>query len=226
MNIQEILFSMSDEKIKNFNAKLIPNLPKENFIGIRTPELRKFAKKLQKENPDVAENFIKELPHKYFDENQLHGFLLEGIKDYKTCISKLEEFLPYMDNWATCDSCSPKILKKFPKETHKKAIKWIKSKHTYTIRYGIGVLMTNFLDEEYNKSDLDIVAGVKSDEYYVNMMIAWYFSYALVKHYHDAVVYLEKNVFDNFVHRKTIQKAVESYRISDDKKLYLKSLRK
>lgn len=225
MNIKENLFSMQDEKIRSFNAKLIPNLPLEKFIGIRTPVLRKFAKELSK-NPDMAEEFMKELPHKYFEENQLHSFLIEQIKDYDECINQIEKFLPYIDNWATCDSFTPKVLKKYPKELHKKIKEWIKSEHTYTVRYAIGCLLSHYLDEEFSPKDLELVAKVKSEEYYINMMIAWYFSFALIKQYDRTIPYIEERKLGDFVHRKTIQKAVESSRISDERKAYLKLFRK
>lgn len=226
MNIQESLFSMQDEKIRLFNAKLIPNLPLEKFIGIRTPVLRKFAKELYKNEPEKAKEFMKNLPHKYFEENQLHTFLIEQIKDYDECIAEIEKFLPYIDNWATCDSFTPKLLKKYPKELHKKIKLWIKSEHCYTVRYAIGCLLSYYLDEEFSPKDLELIAKIKSEEYYINMMIAWYFSFALIKQYDATIGYIEEKRLGDFVHRKTIQKAVESLRISDERKEYLKSFRK
>lgn len=226
MNIQENLFSMQDEKIRLFNAKLIPNLPLEKFIGIRTPVLRKFAKELYKNENGKAKEFMQNLPHTYFEENQLHSFLIEQIKDYDECIVEIEKFLPYIDNWATCDSFTPKILKKYPNELYRKIKLWIKSEHCYSVRYAIGCLLSLYLDDEFSQKHLELVAKIKSEEYYINMMIAWYFSFALIKQYDDAIVYIEEKRLGNFVHRKTIQKAVESSRISDERKEYLKSFRK
>ncbi len=165
------------------------------------------------------------MPHKYFDENQLHAFLISEIKDGSICLKEINKFLPYVDNWATCDQLSPKALGKCKKDLLKNISKWIKSKKTYTIRFGIGMLMQYFLDEEFDKKYLSTVSKIKSKEYYVNMMIAWYFATALAKQYRYAIEYIEKNKLDPWVHNKTIQKAIESYRISPKQKAYLKSLK-
>ncbi|MCH5191311.1 MAG: DNA alkylation repair protein [Oscillospiraceae bacterium] len=222
-SIQNRLFELQDLKYKDFQSKLIPTAQPETVIGVRTPELRKFAKELAK-TADAAE-FIKILPHKYYEENNLHGFLLEKIKDYDKLITAIDNFLSYVDNWATCDLMSPPIFKKHTEELLRKIREWIKSEHTYTIRFGIKMLMSFYLDDNFKEEYLELVADVKSEEYYVNMMIAWYFATALAKQYDSAVRYLENCRLDKWVHNKTIQKAVESYRITEERKEYLKSLR-
>ena len=221
--IRTKLNKKKDTKYKNFQAKLIPTVKPESIIGVRTPELKKLAREYIKD--DKIENFLKDLPHKYFDENQLHAFLISEIKDGSICLKEINKFLPYVDNWATCDQLSPKALGKCKKDLLKNISMWIKSKKTYTIRFGIGMLMQYFLDEDFDKKYLSTVSKIKSKEYYVNMMIAWYFATALAKQYRYAIEYIEKNKLDPWVHNKTIQKAIESYRISPKQKTYLKSLR-
>ena len=223
MNIKDELFKLQDIKYRDFQAKLIPTVKPENIIGTRTPELRALAKKIIKE--DYA-SFINELPHKYFDENQLHAFILSEIKDYDECINYINKFLPYVDNWATCDQMSPKVFKKHHTELLEQIKVWIKSKDTYTIRFGIGMLMQHYLDDEFKPEYMKWVASIKSDEYYVNMMIAWYFATALTKQYKDAILYIENNKLDIWVHNKTIQKACESFRITVEQKDYLRTLKR
>ena len=220
--MKEELFKLQDKKYQELQYKIIPNV--DNIIGVRTPELRKLAKKLVKENN--YKSFLEELPHKYFDENQLHAFIISEIKDYNECIDYTNKFLPYIDNWATCDQMSPKVFKKNKDNLLKEIKVWIKSKETYTIRFAIGMLMSYFLDEDFDKKYLELVSKIKSNEYYVNMMIAWYFATALAKQYKDTIIYLENNKLDTWVHNKTIQKAIESYRITNDQKEYLRSLKK
>ncbi|HAJ97664.1 MAG TPA: DNA alkylation repair protein, partial [Ruminococcus sp.] len=174
MTIQERLFLMQDEKYRDFNAKLIPNVNKETVIGVRTPELRKFARELAKS--DEVSVFLKSLPHQYFEENQLHSFLISEIKDYDTIITELEKFLPYIDNWATCDQLSPKVFKKYPNRLITEITKWLVSDKTYTIRFGIGMLMRWYLDGHFKPEYLNLVAEIRSEEYYINMMRAWYFA--------------------------------------------------
>ena len=210
---------------KEFTVRLIPNIERESILGVRSPGLRRLAKELRKNDPTLAETFIRSLPHHYHEENMLHAFLLDGIKDVDEYLDELEKFLPYINNWAVCDSISNKVLRKHPERARACVDRWITSNETYTVRFAIGLLLSNFLDEEFLVEDLEKVAAVKSDEYYINMMIAWYYSFALIKQYDHTIPYLEQRRFENFVHRKTIQKAVESYRISDDRKAYLKSLR-
>ena len=218
----EKLFRLQDKKYQELQYRTIPNI--ENIIGVRTPELRKLAKELVKENN--YKSFLEELPHKYFDENQLHGFIISEIKDYDECINYTNKFLPYIDNWATCDQMSPKVFKKNKDKLLKEIKVWIKSKDTYTIRFGIGMLMSYFLDEDFDKKYLEIVSKVKSKEYYVNMMIAWFFATSLAKQYKDTITYIEDNKLDIWVHNKTIQKAIESYRITNEQKEYLRGLKR
>ena len=223
-NLQKKLFQMQDKAYKEFTQKLMPTVPHEKVIGIRTPHLRSFAKEFFK--TQNFQKFLNKLPHKYFEEDNLHTFVIEQIKDYETAIQETEKFLPFIDNWATCDMFLPKVFKKHKEELLPKIYEWMKSKNTYTVRYAIGILMKLYLDEDYNSEYLKLVASVKSDEYYINMMKAWYFSTALSKQYSDAVLYLQNNVLDKWTHNKTIQKAIESNRISPKTKECLKSLRK
>lgn len=220
-NIVIKLFKLQDKEYQKLQYKIIPNV--DNIIGVRTPELRKLAKQLIKENN--YKSFLKNLPHKYFDENQLHAFIISEISDYDECIKYISEFLPYIDNWATCDQMSPKILKKHKEELIKYIKLWIKSKKTYTIRFGIGMLMKYFLDENFNKTYLELVSKIISNEYYVNMMIAWFFATALAKQYEETIKYIENKNLDIWVHNKTIQKAIESYRIKESQKEYLRTLK-
>lgn len=221
--VQSRLFSMRDSGYKEFQSKLIPTVEPDTIIGVRTPELRKFAKEFAKQ-PE-AEEFIKILPHKYFDENNLHGFLIETIKDYDKLISELGRFLPYVDNWATCDLMRPKVFKNHLPELLGQIRLWVKSENTYTVRFGLEMLMTFYLDADFRPEYLDIAAGVKSEEYYVNMMTAWYFATALAKQYEAAVPYIEQHRLDSWSHNKAIQKAVESRRITPERKEYLKTLK-
>ena len=234
--MKEELFKLQNVKYRDFQKKLIPTVDPESVIGVRTPELRKLAKQLArlrtsktaadcKTAADV-EAFLKDLPHEYFDENQLHAFIISEDKDYERCMADVEEFLPYVDNWATCDQMSPKVFKKNKDGLLLHVRKWLKSDRTYTVRFAIGMLMEHFLDDDFDPEYPKLVAKVKSDEYYVNMMIAWYFATALAKQ-HDAVIpYLEEQKLDVWTHNKTIQKARESYRITPAQKKYLKTLKR
>ena len=221
--IQELLFTKQDIKYRDFQAPLFPSIDKEKMIGVRTPELKKLAKELF--GSDAANKFIETLPHEYFDENQLHAFLISLIKDYDTCLKEVDIFLPYIDNWGTCDQLSPKVFAKHKDELIVDIKRWIKSKHVYTVRFAIGMLLSLYLDESFQEEYLELVSKVKSEEYYINMMIAWYFATALAKQYDATIKYIEDKCLDPWVHNKTIQKAVESYRISDNQKAYLKSLK-
>ncbi len=221
--VQTKLFEMQDLKYKEFQCKLMPTVNPETVIGVRTPELRKFAREFS-QTPQAAE-FLKILPHTYYEENNLQGFLIERIKDYDTAIAAVEAFLPYIDNWATCDLISPKIFKKHLPELYKKINVWLKSSHTYTVRFGIGMLMSFYLGEDFKPEMLELVAGVRSQEYYINMMIAWYFATALAKQYDAALPFLQEQRLEKWTHNKTIQKAIESYRINDDVKTYLRTLK-
>ena len=217
------LFALQDTKYGEFQAKLMPAVDPATIIGVRTPEARKLAKRLL--GRDDLPAFLADIPHKYFDENQIHAFVLSGMKDYEACLAEVQRFLPYVDNWATCDQLSPKVFKKHRKELLREIKQWIKSDATYTVRFGIGMLMAHYLDEDFKLSYLRMVAGVRSDEYYINMMIAWYFATALAKQYEATLPYIEGRKLAPWVHNKTIQKAVESYRITDEQKAYLKTLR-
>jgi 3-methyladenine DNA glycosylase AlkD len=214
--IQERLFALQDEKYRTFNARLIPNIEAEKIIGVRVPELRKQAKELK--SSELAAEFMAALPHEYHEENCLHGFLLEQVRDFDSCLSELESFLPYMDNWAVCDGTNPKALCKDKERLLQHVLIWLNSEHTYTVRYAMGVLMRYFLDEDFKEEYLAMVAGVRSEDYYVKMMQAWYFATALDKQYDSAIVYLQERRLSEWVHKKTIQKARESYRISDEVK--------
>lgn len=221
--IQTELLKLRDLKYREFNAKLIPDVNPETIIGVRTPELRKFSKNLTK-NPEYK-MFLDILPHKYYEENNLHGFLIENIKDYNEVILRLEKFFPYIDNWATCDLIRPKIFKKHLPELSIKIKEWVCSEHVYTARFAVEMLMSFYLDNDFEVEQLKIVSEIKSDAYYVKMMIAWYFATALAKQYEFAVKYIEEKKLASWVHNKTIQKAIESRRISNDKKDYLKTFR-
>ena len=221
--IRQSLFDLQDIKYRDFQAKLIPGTDTETMIGVRTPELRKLAKQMLKRE-EIGE-FLQDLPHRYFDENQLHAFIISGIREYGKCMEELERFLPYVDNWATCDQMSPVVFKKHKQELLSGIREWIRSEHTYTVRFGIGMLMQHFLDDDFDPAYPELVAGVRSEEYYVNMMIAWYYATALAKQYDAVLPYIERRRLDPWVHNKTIQKAVESYRISDEQKEYLRSLK-
>ena len=231
--IRQSLLTLQDIKYRDFQVKLIPgmvtnenempSLPGREMIGIRTPELRRLAKQIQKR--EDAEEFLQDLPHRYFEENQLHGFIVSEIKDYGKCMEELMRFLPYVDNWATCDQMSPKIFKKHKQELLPEIRKWLLSEDTYTVRFGIKMLMQYFLDEDFDQAYADLVAGIRSEEYYINMMIAWYFATALAKQYEAILPYVEEHRLAPWVHNKTIQKAIESYRISEEQKNYLRCLK-
>ena len=201
----------------------MPGIAKETIIGIRTPVLRNFVKEFRK--TDEAKLFLAELPHQYYEENNIHMMLIAQIRDYETCIAEVNRFLPYINNWATCDLPQPKCFGAHKKELLQEVHKWIASDETYTIRYGIGTLMRFYLDDDFDPSYVTLVAQVRSEEYYVNMMIAWYLATALAKQWESVIPYLEQRKLPEWVHRKTIQKAVESYRITPEQKVYLKSLR-
>lgn len=222
--LQNELFDLQDFKYKEFHQKLIPTVDKDKVIGIRTPVLRKFAKEFGKR--EEAEGFLKNLPHKYYEEDNLHAFLLEEIKEYDVLIKELNKFLPFVDNWATCDMMRPKILKNHKTELIKDIDRWLNSKDTYTIRFVVNCLMLYYLDEDFKPEYLEKVTKIKSNEYYINMVRAWYFATALAKQYDKTVKILENNTLDKWTHNKTIQKAVESYRITNEKKEYLRKLKR
>lgn len=223
-NVTEKLFEMQDLQYKAFHSKLMPTVNPDKIIGIRVPMLRKFAKEFSK--TDEAGRFMKELPHSYYEEDNLHAFLIEQINDYEKTVEELNRFLPYVDNWATCDGLSPKIFAKHTDKLIGQTDIWLDSKQTYTMRFAMNMLMKFYLDENFKVECLEKVATVRSDEYYIKMMQAWYFSTALAKQWDSAVLYLTENKLDNWVHNKTIQKAVESYRITPEQKAYLKKLKR
>lgn len=221
--IKKRLFDLQDLPYQAFQSKLIPTVDPKTVIGVRTPQLRKLAKELA--GSEEAEEFLKELPHTYYEENNLHGFLIESIKDYDTCIRELDIFLPYVDNWATCDMMAPKVFKKHLPVFMGKIKEWIASGDTYTVRFAIGMLMKFYLDERFTPEYPELVAAVRSEEYYVKMMIAWYFATALAKQYDAVLPYIQEQRLDVWTHNKAIQKAVESYRITPEQKMYLKGLK-
>lgn len=222
--IQKGLFALQDEKYRSFHAKLMPEIAYERIIGVRTPDLRKYAREVAKK--PYAEDFLGQLPHTYYEENNLHGALLSLMyKDVGVLLDKVEEFLPYVDNWATCDMMSPKAFKKDLPLVYERIKKWIASDHTYMVRFAIVTLLGFYLDDAFMPEHLVLVAGVQSEEYYVRMAIAWYFSIALVKQYDAAISYFTEPVLDPWTHNKAIQKAIESRRIPDDVKSYLRTLK-
>lgn len=221
--IQSMLFSLQDPKYRAFQQKLIPNIDPESIIGVRTPALRNLAKDLSG-TPEAA-SFLQCLPHPYFDENNLHAFLIARIKDFDQAVEAVDRFLPYVNNWATCDQLSPKVFSKHPDALLPHIKTWIESSHTYTIRFGVGMLMQHYLDQNFSSSYPDVVASIQSDEYYVNMMIAWYFATALAKQYSAVLPYFQQPHLAPWTHNKAIQKAIESYRITGEQKAYLRTLK-
>ena len=223
MNIKEELLALQDISYADFQAKLTPNIPRDLFIGVRVPEARKLAKRIIGE-PE-ASRFLRDLPHKYYDENMLHGLLISEMKDYDACIEAVDKFLPHVDNWAVCDIMSPKIFKKNKKALLEKIKEWSKSEEEFTCRFGLEMLMSHFLDDDFKPEYLEIPLSVNSEEYYVKMMIAWFFATALAKEWDMTIKYIEDQRLDTWTHNKTIQKARESKRITPKQKEYLKSLK-
>lgn len=215
---------LQDLKYREFHSKLIPNVDSQFVIGIRTPALRKLAKEIA--GSDIAEKFLNNLPHTYHEENSLHGFLIERITEYDVCIEALDCFLPYVNNWAVCDQMRSKVFKKHKTELLGQIKIWMQAEHIYTVRFAIEMLMTYYLDEDFSEEYLEWVSQIRSEEYYLNMMIAWYFATALAKQYETTITYLEEHKLDIWTHNKTIQKAVESYRITTEQKAYLKTLKR
>ena len=223
-SIVDELFKLQDLKYRDFHSRLMPTIDKERIIGVRTPVLRRYAKDLA--GSDRKSCFLGELPHYYYEENNLHAFLIETIKDYDVAIRETERFLPYIDNWATCDTFSPKVFAKNTDRLLTKAKEWLNSDLTYTVRYGIGMFMKYFLDNEFKSEYLQLIADIKSEEYYINMMRAWFFATALSKKFDDTLPYITEDKLDVWTHNMTIKKAVESNRISGDTKEYLKTLKR
>ena len=221
--VQSRLFKLQDLSYRDFHSKLMPTVPKEKIIGVRVPVLRKYATELSKS--ENAKEFLNILPHQYYEEDNLHAFLIEQIKDFDECIYALDDFLLHVDNWATCDMMTPKVLGENPSLLYEKIVEWTKSEHTYTIRFAIVTLMKFFTADRLDRKHLNLLLKIKSDEYYVNMAIAWYLATALASRWDLVIPYIEKQKFNKWVHNKAIQKAVESYRITNEQKDYLKTLK-
>lgn len=224
MTIREKLFTFEDPKYRDFQSKLVPNIEKETIIGVRTPDMKKIAKEFAKE--ESTKDFLKDLPHKYYEENLVHIFILSMIKDFDECVKGLEAFFPYIDCWPVCDQSSPGIFKKSHEKVLPLVKKWIDSDHVYTSRYGMRILMNEFLGDDFKPEYLSWVASKKGDDYYLKMMVAWYFATALAKQYDESVKVIEQEELDPWTHNKAIQKACESFRVSDEHKAYLKTLKR
>lgn len=223
MSVYEELCKYKDDKYKEFQSNLVPNISKDTILGVRTPDMRKIAKEMF--NTDEGKKFLKKLPHKYYEENLVHFFMIALIKDFDECVKETERFLPYIDCWPVCDQSSPKVFKKKHDELLPLIKKWIESDHVYTSRFGMRMLMNEFLGEDFKPEYLKWVASKKGEDYYLKMMVAWYFATALAKQYDATIPYFEKRVLDDWCHKKAIQKAIESFRVSDEHKEYLKTLR-
>ena len=221
--IRKELFSMRDNEYRDFQSKLLPSVDSGTFVGVRTPDLRGMAKRWGK-RPDAGV-FLKDLPHAYFDENQLHAFIISAIKEYEPCVKEVSLFLPYVDNWATCDQLSPKAFKKHGRELLTHVRKWLASGQTYAVRFGVRMLMDHYLESDFDPEYPAMVAAIRSEEYYVRMMRAWYFATALAKRYDEVISFLTENRLDDWTHNMAIRKAVESRRVGSEKKEYLRSLR-
>lgn len=223
--LQQHLFGMRDAAYAAFIAKLTPGFPPSHFIGVRVPLLRTIARSFAKEEA-ASQSFLSHLPHSYYEEDMLHGMLISLVKDYDRCLDLIDRFLPYVDNWAVCDTLSPKVFAKHKAQLLENILRWSSSSHTYTCRFGLRMLMTHFLDDSFSADFLEIPAAIRSEEYYVKMMVAWFFATALAKQWEATLPYLENRQLDPWTHRKTIQKAIESYRIPPERKDYLRTLRK
>lgn len=217
------LYALQDTKYRDFNSKIVPNVDIDKMIGIRIPELRKIAKEMVKNGEYKL--FIVELPHNYYEENILHSCILSLLSDIDEVIEEIDKFLPYIDNWAVDDALSPKVFKKYPDRILDKVKEWTNEKDEYTIRFGVVTLLNFYIKDNFNEEINDLVCSIKSDDYYVNMAIAWYFSYALIFQYDKTISIFEKRLLTPWVHNKSIQKAIESFRISNDVKDYLKTLK-
>lgn len=222
--LQQNLFGMRDAAYAAFIAKLTPGFPPSHFIGVRVPLLRTIARSFAKEEA-ASQRFLSHLPHSYYEEDMLHGMLISLVKDYDRCLDLIDRFLPYVDNWAVCDTLSPKVFAKHKAQLLENILRWSSSSHTYTCRFGLRMLMTHFLDDSFSADFLEIPATIRSEEYYVKMMVAWFFATALAKQWEATLPYLENRQLDPWTHRKTIQKAIESYRIPPERKDYLRTLR-
>ena len=223
MTVYERLTACGNEQYRAFQSKLVPNIPKETILGVKTPDMRRVAKLIQ--GTEEAETFLGELPHRYYEENLVHFFLIAMIRDFDECVQAVETFLPYVDCWPVCDQATPKVFAK----NHEKLLpliqKWIGSDHVYTARFGIRMLMNEFLGDDFRPEYLAWVASVRGEDYYIRMMVAWYFATALAKRYDESIVYMEERRLTPWTHRKAIQKAIESFRVTDAHKAYLKTRR-
>lgn len=217
------LFALRDEWYRGFQCKLMPTVDESRVIGIRTPQLRNYARQIR--DTAEAKEFLTLLPHKYYEENNLHGFLIEFFRDYDECVTALDRFLPFVDNWATCDSINPKVLGKNPERLIADIRRWLKSEDIYTVRFGLKMLMTHFLEENFKADYLNLAAATDCTEYYLSMMTAWFFATALAKQYDSALPYLKDRKLDRTTHNRAIQKAVESYRVTDEQKTTLRTLK-
>ena len=226
MQIRDRLFELQDLGYRDFHSRLMPTIDKELIIGVRTPALKRLAKELVKESPDEVSEFMKQLPHRYYEENNLHGaFIGLTAKTTEEALNMIDEFLPFVDNWATCDGLPPKIFAKDLSQVRKRIMPWLESDETYRVRFAVVTMLSYFLEEEFESNDLEVLAKIRSEEYYINMAIAWYYSFALIKQYDETIGLIEKGTLDKWIHNKSIQKAVESYRVPDNTKRYLKTLR-
>lgn len=223
MSVYERLLSYQDEDYKEFQSKLVPNIDKETIIGVRTPQIRGIVKEIF--GTEEATIFLQTLPHQYYEENLVHFFLISKIKDFNECVREVERFLPYINCWPVCDQATPLVFKKNHDSLLPLIKKWIKSKHVYTARFGIRMLMNEFLNDDFKDEYLELVSSKSGDDYYLKMMIAWFFATALAKQYDATIKYIENRCLDPWIHKKTIQKAIESYRVSDEHKEYLKTFR-
>lgn len=223
MTVYERLSACRDEEYRDFQSKLVPNIPKETVLGVRTPDMRKIAKEIR--GTEEAEVFLAQLPHEYYEENLVHFFLIAEIRDFDECVKAVETFLPYVDCWPVCDQSSPRAFARNHERLLPFIKKWIGSEDVYTARFGIRMLMNEFLGEDFRPEYLEWVAAVKGEDYYIKMMVAWYFATALAKRYDESIVFIEERRLEPWTHKKAIQKALESYRVSDEHKEYLKTLR-
>lgn len=221
--ILQRLFALQDLSYQSFQGKLVPTIAPETIIGVRVPELRRFAREIRK--TQEASAFLRQLPHRYYDENILHGLLISQPMPYGEVLAHLDAFLPYVDNWAVCDLISPQAFQKHPPDLPERLRAWMTAEHPYTVRFAVGALMGFYLDDAFRPEYAGWVSELQSGEYYINMMIAWYFATALAKRYEEILPYLEERRLSDWVHNKTIQKAVESYRIAPEQKAYLRTLR-
>lgn len=223
MDVVDKLNKVKSEEYKEFQSKLVPNISKDTILGVKTPEMRDIAKEVfvSKDRDD----FLSDLPHKYYEENLIHFFAISMIKDFEECAKRVEEFLPYVDCWPVSDQATPKTFKKNHQRLLPLIKKWISSEHVYTARFGLRMLMNEFLDNDFKEEYLEVAANKRGEDYYLKMMVAWYFATALAKQYDATIKYFEDHKLDDWVHKKAIQKAVESYRVTDEHKEYLKTLK-